>query len=142
MSLRGSWGQWTWRGWKVGVGRRRGWQAGYSELLMTHFAFSAPGSAACEHTHSRTHITYTHTHIQTDTYTNIHNAHTNSGRDVPVFLERSVIDFRCVMVDHTYREKLVVRNSANTAMKVSVLNRADVADYFEFSPNFGFVQVS
>ncbi|KAF5843498.1 hypothetical protein DUNSADRAFT_14414, partial [Dunaliella salina] len=62
------------------------------------------------------------------------------GRDVPVFLERSVIDFRCVMVDHTYREKLVVRNGANTAMKVSVPNRPDVADYFEFSPNFGFVQ--
>eukprot|EP00967_Tisochrysis_lutea_P105383 scaffold160624_cov16-Tisochrysis_lutea.AAC.1 len=49
-----------------------------------------------------------------------------SGRDVPVFLERSVIDFRCVMVDHTYREKLVVRNGANTAMKVSVPNRPDV----------------
>jgi len=64
-----------------------------------------------------------------------------AGRDVPVFLERSVIDFRCVMVDHIYREKLVVRNGANTAMKLSVPNRPDVADYFEFSPNFGFVQV-
>jgi len=70
-----------------------------------------------------------------------HSFYFNSGRDVPVYLERSVIDFRCVMVDHTYREKLVVRNGANTAMKVSVPNRPDVADYFEFSPNFGFVQV-
>ena len=61
---------------------------------------------------------------------------------MPVYLERSVIDFRCVQLDHTYREKLVVRNDANTAMKVSVPNRDDVADYFEFSPNFGFVQVS
>lgn len=58
-----------------------------------------------------------------------------------MFLERSVINFQCVMVDHTYREKLVVHNGASTAMKVSVPNRADVADYFEFSPNFGFVQV-
>ena len=60
---------------------------------------------------------------------------------MPVYLERSTINFRCVMVDHIYREKLIVRNGANTAMKVSVPNRADVADYFEFSPNFGFVQV-
>jgi hypothetical protein len=41
-----------------------------------------------------------------------------AGRDVPVFLERSVIDFRCVMVDQTYREKLIVRNGGKTAMKV------------------------
>jgi hypothetical protein len=43
-----------------------------------------------------------------------------SGRNVSVFLERSVIDFRCVMVDHMYREKLIVRNGGKTAMKVSV----------------------
>lgn len=26
---------------------------------------------------------------------------------MPIFLERSLIDFRCVMQDHLYREKLV-----------------------------------
>lgn len=37
---------------------------------------------------------------------------------MPIFLERSLIDFRCVMVEHVYREKLVVRNGGRTAMKV------------------------
>ncbi|KAL6756552.1 hypothetical protein V8C86DRAFT_68936 [Haematococcus lacustris] len=62
------------------------------------------------------------------------------GRDVPIFLERSLIDFKCVMVDHIYRDKLIVRNGGKTALKVSVANRADVSDYFEFAPDFGFVQ--
>jgi hypothetical protein len=64
------------------------------------------------------------------------------GRDVPVFLEESVIDFKCSMVDHTYRDFLRVRNGGKTAMKVSVVNRHDIAEFFNFSPDFGFCQVS
>lgn len=64
------------------------------------------------------------------------------GRDVPVFLEESVIDFKCSMVDHTYRDFLRVRNGGKTAMKVSVINRQDIAEFFSFSPDFGFCQVS
>lgn len=64
------------------------------------------------------------------------------GRDVPVFLEESLIDFKCSMVDHTYRDFLKVRNGGKTAMKVSVINRHDIAEFFTFSPDFGFCQVS
>ena len=64
------------------------------------------------------------------------------GRDVPVFLEETVIDFKCSMVDHTYRDFLRVRNGGKTAMKVSVFNRHDIAEFFSFSPDFGFCQVS
>lgn len=62
------------------------------------------------------------------------------GQDVPVFLEESVIDFKCAMVDHTYRVYLQIRNGGKTAMKVSVVNRHDIAEFFSFSPDFGFCQ--
>jgi hypothetical protein len=63
------------------------------------------------------------------------------GRDVPIFLESSVLDFKCSMFDHVYRNYLRIRNGGKTAMKVNVVNRPDVSDYFEFSPDFGFAQV-
>ena len=46
-----------------------------------------------------------------------------------------------LQVDRTYRNYLQVRNGGRVAMKLNVVNRADVCDYFEFSPDFGFAQV-
>ncbi|GAX76218.1 hypothetical protein CEUSTIGMA_g3662.t1 [Chlamydomonas eustigma] len=63
-----------------------------------------------------------------------------TGRDVAIFLEHSVLDFKCSMVDHTYRNYLQVRNGGRVAMKINVVNRPDVNDYFEFYPVFGFSQ--
>eukprot|EP00798_Chlamydomonas_sp_ICE-L_P001974 gene1974-33391_t len=64
------------------------------------------------------------------------------GRDVPIFLEEHIIDFKCCMVDHSYRDYLPVRNGGKTVMKVNVVPRPDVCDYFDFSPDFGFVQAN
>jgi len=46
-----------------------------------------------------------------------------------------------MQVDHTYRNYLQVHNGGRVAMKINVVNKPDICDYFEFSPNFGFAQV-
>ncbi|GIL93003.1 hypothetical protein Vretifemale_20446 [Volvox reticuliferus] len=65
---------------------------------------------------------------------------TGVGRDVPIYLERPVIDFQCCLMGHVYRDVLLVRNGGKTAMKVTVVPRSELEGFFEFSPDFGFVQ--
>ncbi|GLI70333.1 hypothetical protein VaNZ11_015289 [Volvox africanus] len=65
---------------------------------------------------------------------------TGVGRDVPIYLERPVIDFQCCLMGHAYRDVLLVRNGGKTAMKVTVVPRPELEGFFEFSPDFGFVQ--
>ncbi|GIL67303.1 hypothetical protein Vafri_20688, partial [Volvox africanus] len=65
---------------------------------------------------------------------------TGVGRDVPIYLERPVIDFQCCLMGHAYRDVLLVRNGGKTAMKVTVIPRPELEGFFEFSPDFGFVQ--
>lgn len=39
------------------------------------------------------------------------------------------------------RDQLVVRNGGKTAMKVSIAKRPEIESFFEFTPDFAFVQV-
>ncbi|MEW5303719.1 MAG: hypothetical protein WDW36_006383 [Sanguina aurantia] len=62
------------------------------------------------------------------------------GRDVPVFVERNVVDLRCCLMGHVYRDFLMVQNGGKSAMKLQVVSRPELEGVFEFSPDFGFVQ--
>jgi hypothetical protein len=63
------------------------------------------------------------------------------GRDVPVFVERPLMDFKCCMFGQLYRDQLVLRNVGKAAMKVAVAKRPELDGSFEFYPAFGYCQV-
>jgi hypothetical protein len=64
-----------------------------------------------------------------------------AGRDVPVYVERPLMDFKCCMFGHLFRDKLVLRNIGRAAMKVSIMKRPELEPFFEFLPDFGYCQV-
>ncbi|KAK9824707.1 hypothetical protein WJX72_012557 [[Myrmecia] bisecta] len=63
-----------------------------------------------------------------------------AGRTVPVTVQRSLIDFKCCVYDQTYRDTVVVHNRGKSAVKVSLVKRAEMVDFFEFQPSFGYCQ--
>ncbi|KAG2893909.1 hypothetical protein PC119_g20090 [Phytophthora cactorum] len=61
---------------------------------------------------------------------------------VPVFVSRSQLDFRCCAFGKLYRHQLVVCNRGKVALKVQVQVPKPLAGYVEFNPSFGFVQAA
>ena len=53
-----------------------------------------------------------------------------AGGDVPIFVERPIIDMRCILMNTTYRENVVIRNRGKVAL------RCDVRDFPTSCPPF------
>lgn len=61
--------------------------------------------------------------------------------DVPVFVDyNQVMDFKCCYYDTLYRDKVVVRNTTKSAVRVQPTVPTALKDVVEFVPKFGFVQ--
>ncbi|KAF4038778.1 ASH domain-containing protein [Phytophthora infestans] len=59
---------------------------------------------------------------------------------VPVFVSRSLVDFRCCAYGKLYRHELTVCNRGKVALKVHIQVPKPLKGYVEFNPSFGFVQ--
>ncbi|KAH7472138.1 Cilia- and flagella-associated protein 74 [Phytophthora ramorum] len=62
--------------------------------------------------------------------------------EVPIFVARSRLNFRCCAYGKLYRHGLVVCNRGKVALKVQVRVPKALAGYVEFHPGFGFVQAA
>lgn len=62
--------------------------------------------------------------------------------DVPIFVEQDVYDFKVCVLNHTYREKIVLRNRSVLPMKIQLSFPKDAREHFEFSPTLGYIQGS
>eukprot|EP00002_Diphylleia_rotans_P034806 TRINITY_DN7509_c0_g1_i2.p1 TRINITY_DN7509_c0_g1~~TRINITY_DN7509_c0_g1_i2.p1 ORF type:complete len:601 (+),score=91.24 TRINITY_DN7509_c0_g1_i2:1531-3333(+) len=63
-----------------------------------------------------------------------------SGSDVPIYVEREILDFRVCYYGTLYREVLVLRNRGSTALKFQVEPPKELKGFLEFTPTYGFVQ--
>ncbi|CAG9327365.1 unnamed protein product [Blepharisma stoltei] len=62
--------------------------------------------------------------------------------DVPIYVEQEVYDFKVCVLNHTYREKIVLRNRSVNPMKIQLTFPKDAKEHFEFSPTLGYIQGS
>ncbi|KAE9021353.1 hypothetical protein PF010_g2238 [Phytophthora fragariae] len=62
--------------------------------------------------------------------------------EVPIFVARSRLNFRCCAYGKLYRHQLVVCNRGKVALKIQVQVPKVLANYVELTPGFGFVQAS
>ena len=60
--------------------------------------------------------------------------------DVPICVERDLYDFQVCVLNHTYRERIVLRNRSLLPMKIQLTFPKDAKDHLEFNPTLGFIQ--
>jgi hypothetical protein len=60
--------------------------------------------------------------------------------DVPICVERDLYDFQVCILNHTYRERILLRNRSLLPMKVQLTFPKDAKDHLEFNPTLGFIQ--
>ena len=60
--------------------------------------------------------------------------------DVPIYVEKTCYDFNVCVLNHTYREKIVLFNRSSLPMKVQLSFPKDCKQHFEFNPTLGFIQ--
>jgi hypothetical protein len=63
-------------------------------------------------------------------------------QDVPIYVEHSLMDLKCCVLDKLYRTKLILRNRGKVGLKVSLSVPKQLRNAVEFNPNLGFVQGS
>ncbi|ETL84297.1 hypothetical protein L917_15844 [Phytophthora nicotianae] len=59
---------------------------------------------------------------------------------VPIFVSRSQLDFRCCAYGKLYRHQFIICNRGKVALKVQIQVPKPLVGYVEFNPSFGFVQ--
>ena len=62
--------------------------------------------------------------------------------DVPICVERDVYDFQVCVLNHTYRERIILKNRSLLPMKIQLTYPRDAKDHLEFNPTLGFIQAS
>lgn len=62
--------------------------------------------------------------------------------DIPIFVERETYDFQVCVLNHTYRERILLKNRSLTPMKIQLTYPKDVKDHLEFNPTLGFIQAN
>ena len=62
------------------------------------------------------------------------------GMEVPIYLERELIDMQCCAFDGLYREAVVIHNRARVAHKVTLKVPPALRGFLEFVPAMGYVQ--
>jgi hypothetical protein len=62
--------------------------------------------------------------------------------DVPVTVDRNILDLHCCLLRATYHNHIVVRNTGTTTAKASVSVPAPLNSLLSVTPSFGFVQAS
>lgn len=60
--------------------------------------------------------------------------------DVPICVERPLYDFQVCVLNHTYRERIVLKNRSLLPMKIQLSFPKDAKDHLEFNPTLGFIQ--
>lgn len=60
--------------------------------------------------------------------------------DVPICVERPLYDFQVCILNHTYRERIVLKNRSLLPMKIQLTFPKDAKDHLEFNPTLGFIQ--
>eukprot|EP00736_Rhodelphis_marinus_P006839 Rmarinus@m.22284 len=63
-----------------------------------------------------------------------------TGEDVPIYVDRLVVDFKCCLLNQLYRDTLVVRNRGKTALKTLVHPPKALQGCLEFLPPLAYVQ--
>jgi NAD(P)H-hydrate repair Nnr-like enzyme with NAD(P)H-hydrate epimerase domain len=59
---------------------------------------------------------------------------------VPIYIEETVLDFRCCVYRKLYRSRVMLRNRSGVALKMLAQIPPALAGSIEFNPNLGFVQ--
>ena len=62
------------------------------------------------------------------------------GEEVPIYLAEETIDLKCTLFDRIFRRKVVLKNRAKQAYRVSIKVGAVFAKYVEVNPTMLFVQ--
>eukprot|EP01038_Epipyxis_sp_PR26KG_P006513 gene6513-8951_t len=62
------------------------------------------------------------------------------GEEVPIYVAQEIIDFKCVLFDRIYRNKVVLKNRAKIAYKVTIKLANIFKKYVEISPSMAFIQ--
>lgn len=60
--------------------------------------------------------------------------------DVPIYVEKEEYNMNVLVYDQFYREKIVLFNRGQNAMKVQLFYPRDFKPYLEFNPTLGFIQ--
>jgi hypothetical protein len=59
---------------------------------------------------------------------------------VPIYIEETVLDFKCCVYRKLYRSRVLLRNRSGVALKMLAQIPPELAGSIEFNPNLGFVQ--
>lgn len=65
-----------------------------------------------------------------------------TGTDVPIYSELSVYNFNVCVIDHSYREKIILHNRSTGPMKIQLTCPKDIKQHIEFNPTLGYIQGS
>ena len=104
--------------------------AGYSTTTVNmRFAPRRAGDAACLYR-----IAFAN--LSPDEEVSVHGL----GVQVPIFLEREVLDLQCCAFDGLYRENLVCSNRSKVSRKVQLRVPRELDGFLEFVPSMGYVQ--
>lgn len=60
--------------------------------------------------------------------------------DVPIYVEQEEYNMNVLVYDQFYREKIVLFNRGQNAMKIQLFYPRDFKPYLEFNPTLGFIQ--
>ena len=59
--------------------------------------------------------------------------------NVPIYVEQEVYDFQVCIYDHTYRNKIILKNRSAHPMKIQLYSPKEVKGYMEFNPTLGYI---
>jgi len=62
------------------------------------------------------------------------------GAEVPIYVERNLLDFRCCTFDGLFRDELVVGNRSKLSFKIQMRVPKELRGNLEFIPSEGYVQ--
>ena len=60
--------------------------------------------------------------------------------DLPLYSQKAVYDYFITPIGNTYREKIVIKNRGNTAIRIQASFPKEMKNYFELNTTLGFVQ--
>ena len=60
--------------------------------------------------------------------------------DVPIYVEKEEYNMNILVYDQFYREKIILFNRGQNAMKIQLFYPRDFKPYLEFNPTLGFIQ--
>ena len=62
--------------------------------------------------------------------------------DLPIYSEKKIYDLNYIILNHIFREKIVLINKSPIPYKLQVFYHKDLNDYIELNPSLGYIQAN